>query len=147
MNDSLMSAISLSPIASLSLRWHLNRKTGEVLRVMDRGTQAISSLLSSICFNIAPVLVDITIAVIYLMLEQDVILGSIVLLTMSAYLTLTLIITEWFSKVRAFIFPRRRTKFRRKVIELDNATHQVTPCSTIFPLFPHSHSRHLDCVL
>ena len=29
----------------LSLRWHLGRKTGEVLRVMDRGTTSINSLL------------------------------------------------------------------------------------------------------
>ena len=29
---------------SLSLRWHLGRKTGEVLRVMDRGTDSINNL-------------------------------------------------------------------------------------------------------
>ncbi|XP_014664266.1 PREDICTED: ATP-binding cassette sub-family B member 6, mitochondrial-like [Priapulus caudatus] len=29
----------------LSLRWHLGRKTGEVLRVMDRGTTSINTLL------------------------------------------------------------------------------------------------------
>ena len=29
----------------LSLRWHLARKTGEVLRVVDRGTNSINNLL------------------------------------------------------------------------------------------------------
>lgn len=29
----------------LSLRWHLSRKTGQVLRVMDRGTSSIDSIL------------------------------------------------------------------------------------------------------
>lgn len=32
---------------SLSLRWHLGRKTGDVLRSIDRGTSSINSLLRS----------------------------------------------------------------------------------------------------
>ena len=31
----------------LDLRWHLMRKTGEVTRVMDRGTSAIQQVLST----------------------------------------------------------------------------------------------------
>jgi ABC-type transport system involved in Fe-S cluster assembly fused permease/ATPase subunit len=42
---------------SMSLRWHLSRRTGEVLRVMDRGTQAVTQLLAMLLFNILPVLV------------------------------------------------------------------------------------------
>ena len=30
---------------SLSLRWHLGRKTGEVIRMVDRGATSIDSLL------------------------------------------------------------------------------------------------------
>lgn len=33
---------------SLSLRWHLGRKTGDVLRSIDRGTSSINSLLRSV---------------------------------------------------------------------------------------------------
>lgn len=36
-----------SHLHSLSLRWHLGRKTGEVLRSIDRGTSSINSLLRS----------------------------------------------------------------------------------------------------
>lgn len=32
----------------LSLRWHLGRRTGEVLRSVDRGTSSINSLLRSV---------------------------------------------------------------------------------------------------
>ncbi len=42
---------------SMSLRWHLSRRTGEVLRVMDRGTQAVTQLLAMLLFNVLPVLV------------------------------------------------------------------------------------------
>lgn len=34
---------------SLSLRWHLGRKTGDVLRSIDRGTSSINSLLRWDC--------------------------------------------------------------------------------------------------
>ena len=39
-------------VHSLSLNWHLNRKTGEVLRIMDRGTDSVTGVLSIIVFNI-----------------------------------------------------------------------------------------------
>lgn len=96
---------------SLSLRWHLNRKTGEVLRIVDRGNQAISSLLYYIWFSIVPVIVDILIAVVYFMVQFDMNFGFIVLLTMAVYLVCTMAVTEW------------RTKFRRQTIELENETN------------------------
>ena len=53
----------------LSLRWHLSRKTGEILRVMDRGTESINGLLSYLVFSILPTMVDILIAIIYFTTE------------------------------------------------------------------------------
>ncbi len=50
---------------SLSLRWHLSRKSGEVLRVMDRGTDSINELLSLLLLQILPAFMDIAIAIIY----------------------------------------------------------------------------------
>lgn len=67
---------------NLSLRWHLSRKTGEVLRIVDRGTGSVNSLLSYIIFNIAPTLVDIGIAVGYFTVKFGSYLGLIVFLTM-----------------------------------------------------------------
>lgn len=34
-----------SHLHELSLRWHLGRRTGEVLRVVDRGTASVTGLL------------------------------------------------------------------------------------------------------
>ena len=99
----------LSHLHSLSLRWHLGRKTGEVLRVMDRGTQSINNLLSYLLFNIAPTLVDIAIAVVFFVIAFDAWFGLIVFTTMLSYILFTIHITEW------------RTKFRRDMNERDNA--------------------------
>lgn len=97
-----------SHLHSLSLRWHLGRKTGEVLRVMDRGTVSINNLLSYVLFNILPTIIDIGIAVIYFIIAFDAWFGLIVFTTMISYLLLTISITEW------------RTKYRRIMNERDN---------------------------
>ncbi|CAG8739888.1 20583_t:CDS:10, partial [Gigaspora rosea] len=92
----------------LSLSYHINRKTGEVLRVMDRGTSSIISLLNQILFQIFPVIVDIVVAVAFFVIEFGWVFGLIVFITMFLYILATICITEW------------RTKFRREMIELDN---------------------------
>ncbi|VEL26189.1 unnamed protein product, partial [Protopolystoma xenopodis] len=47
------------------MHWHLSRKTGEMLRIMDRGTSSVSSVLNYLIFNILPTLIDILIGVIF----------------------------------------------------------------------------------
>lgn len=71
---------------SLSLRWHLARKTGEVLRVMDRGTDSINNLLNSILFSIAPTIADILIAVVFFITYFNGGFGLIVFVTMFLYI-------------------------------------------------------------
>ncbi|CAH1132045.1 unnamed protein product [Ceutorhynchus assimilis] len=95
---------------SLSLRWHLNRKTGEVLRIMDRGTESINSLLQMILFSLGPTIADLLIAIIYFFTAFNYQFGLIVSITMVLYLMFTISITEW------------RSKFRRRMNLADNAT-------------------------
>jgi len=92
----------------LSLRWHISRKTGEVLRIMDRGTESINGLLNYIIFSILPTMIDIVIAVVYFSTEFSLWFGLIVFITMVLYLTITIGVTEW------------RTKFRREMNKNDN---------------------------
>ncbi|XP_065206323.1 ATP-binding cassette sub-family B member 6 [Planococcus citri] len=93
---------------SLSLRWHLSRKTGEVLRVMDRGTDSINGLLSLFLFQIFPTFIDITVAIIYFISAFNGWFGLIVFVTMLLYLAFTVIITEM------------RTKYQRLMNLADN---------------------------
>ena len=98
----------------LSLRWHLGRKTGEILRVIDRGMTSVNNLLSYILFNILPTFVDIGIAVVYFVIAFDAWFGLIVFTTMVCYLLFTVYITEW------------RTKFRRMTNERDNKSRAIS---------------------
>ncbi|EPB92891.1 mitochondrial ABC transporter ATM [Mucor circinelloides 1006PhL] len=93
---------------SLSLHYHINRKTGEVLRIVDRGTNSIVQLLSQIVFQIFPALANILIAVVVFSIQFSLPFGIIVFVTMSLYLYTTITLTEW------------RNSFRRKMNELDN---------------------------
>ncbi|XP_011705031.1 PREDICTED: ATP-binding cassette sub-family B member 6, mitochondrial [Wasmannia auropunctata] len=93
----------------LSLRWHLGRKTGEVLRIMDRGTDSINNLLNYILFSIVPTIIDILVAVLFFITAFNKWFGLIVFTTMVLYIAATIAITEW------------RTKFQRRMNLADNA--------------------------
>jgi ATP-binding cassette subfamily B (MDR/TAP) protein 6 len=78
--------IFLRHLHGLSLRWHLGRKTGEVLRIMDRGTDSINNLLNYILFSILPTIIDIIVAVLYFVSAFNKWFGLIVLTTMILYI-------------------------------------------------------------
>lgn len=97
-----------SHLHGLSLSWHLQRKTGEVLRIVDRGTDSVDSLLDYVLFSIFPTITDIIIAIVYFIIQFNIWFGIIVFATMFTYLILTIVITEW------------RTKFRKEMNTLSN---------------------------
>ena len=51
---------TLERLHALSLRFHLDRQTGGVSRVMDRGLSAVETLLGLTLFNVAPILLEVT---------------------------------------------------------------------------------------
>lgn len=99
---------------SMSLHWHLNRKTGEVLRIMDRGTDSVTTILSSVLFSIFPTIVDIVIAIIYFVVMFDALFGVLVMTTMVCYMVFTIVVTDW------------RTKFRVRMNLKDNRARQIS---------------------
>ena len=93
---------------SLSLRFHLNRQTGGMTRDMERGTRAVSSLVSYTLFNILPTLIEITLVLSYLVLHYDVWFAVITAMALVSYIGFTVTVTEW------------RTHFRRAMNVLDS---------------------------
>ncbi|WP_338847671.1 ABC transporter ATP-binding protein/permease [Massilia sp. W12] len=93
---------------SLSLRFHLNRQTGGLTRDIERGTRAISSLISYTLFNILPTLVEISLVLGYLALNYDIWFSLITGGALLLYITFTVLVTDW------------RTQFRRNMNELDS---------------------------
>lgn len=93
---------------ALSLRFHLNRQTGGVTRDIERGTRAVSSLVSFALFSIVPTLLEIMLVLIYLSTHYDILFSIITFSALVIYITFTIVVTEW------------RTHFRRTMNELDS---------------------------
>jgi ATP-binding cassette, subfamily B, heavy metal transporter len=93
---------------SLSLRFHLERQTGGVARDIERGALGISALLSMVLFSILPTLIEIGLVAGILFVKFDWTFAAITLAVVAVYVTLTILITEW------------RTKLRRRMNEMDS---------------------------
>jgi ATP-binding cassette subfamily B protein len=86
---------TLRHLYSLSLRFHLERKTGAISRDLERGARSLSSLLNYLTFSILPVAVEFTLVGLLLVSRYDWIFSLIVLLSVGGYVGFTLAITHW----------------------------------------------------
>ncbi len=85
----------------LSLRFHLSRRTGEVTKVIERGTKSIDSMLYFLLFNIAPTIIELLAVgiIFYTMFGVPLVVATAI--TVVAYIAITRWITEWRTKLRA----------------------------------------------
>ncbi len=93
---------------ALSLRFHLERQTGGMTRDIERGSRGIETILRFAIFSILPTLLEMTLVGIIMVTKYDIWFAIITLGTLIAYITSTIVITEW------------RTKFRRAMNEMDS---------------------------
>ena len=85
---------------ALSLRFHLDRRTGAVARVIERGTKSIDTMLYFLLFNIAPTIVELCIVsgMFWLQFGLGLVLATIAMVV--AYIVFTRIVTDWRAKLR-----------------------------------------------
>ena len=91
----------------LSLRFHLDRQTGGLSRVIERGTRGMTFVLDFLLFRIAPTLVEILVVAVILWVMFDVAFSAIIMVALGGYIAFTLLFTEW------------RLRFRRQMNETD----------------------------
>ncbi|HEY2068813.1 MAG TPA: ABC transporter ATP-binding protein/permease [Rhizomicrobium sp.] len=94
-------------VHTLSLRFHLDRKTGGLSRVIERGTKGIDTLLSFAVFNIFPTLFQLLLFSIILVVRLDWQVTAVTIAMVGAYIWFTFAITRW------------RIRFRREMNESD----------------------------
>ncbi|MBO9662779.1 ABC transporter ATP-binding protein/permease [Dokdonella sp.] len=80
---------------SLSLRFHLDRRTGGVARDVERGMTATSDLLDWTIYTILPTLLEIALVCGILIAHFDWTFTAITLATLVAYIAFTFTVTEW----------------------------------------------------
>jgi ABC-type transport system involved in Fe-S cluster assembly fused permease/ATPase subunit len=91
----------------LSLRFHLDRRTGGVARAIERGSSGIEFLLSFMLFNILPTLLEIALVCGILWGLYSASYAAVTFFTIAVYIAFTIGVTEW------------RTKFVRVMNESD----------------------------
>ena len=91
----------------LSLRFHLERRTGGLSRVIERGIRSIDFLFRFLLFNIGPALLQLAIAGAAFALAYDIRFAAIAIIIVLAYMSFTIMTTEW------------RLKFRREMNKQD----------------------------
>ena len=95
-------------LLALSLRFHLERRTGGLSRAIDRGAKSIEFLLFFVMFNVLPTILEILMVCGILWVLFDWRFAAIPLVTIIIYIGFTFSVTEW------------RIRFRRQMNEADN---------------------------
>src|SRR5882672_2292153 len=91
----------------LSLRFHLERKTGGLTRVLERGRNAIETIVRMVILQLSPTIVELALIVGVLMWQFDWRYVAVVMATVVVYMVYTYYATEW------------RIGIRRKMNESD----------------------------
>jgi ATP-binding cassette subfamily B protein len=84
----------------LSLRFHLERRTGAVTKVVERGTKSIDTMLYFLLFNIAPTVLELTLVlgIFWVKFGWQLVAGTVAMVAL--YIWFTRLVTDWRSSLR-----------------------------------------------
>ena len=94
-----LSVASFEHVHSLSLEFHLGKKTGEVLSALNKGS-SINTFLGQVTFQFIPMIADLSIAIGYFLIEFDAYYALVVTLIAFFYMYLTIRMAQWRTKIR-----------------------------------------------
>ena len=92
----------------LSLRFHLEKKTGSLTRDVERGTRGVSTMVNFTLYSIFPTLIEFILVIGWLTINYDFIFSLITIIALVFYISYTILVTNW------------RTHLRKKMNELDS---------------------------
>jgi ATP-binding cassette subfamily B protein len=95
-------------VHDLSLRFHLERRTGSLTKIVERGTKSIDMMLYFLLFNIGPTLIELTAACVIFFVKFGLGLVAATLAMIAIYIVFTRRVTEW------------RSQLQRQMNDVDN---------------------------
>ena len=98
----------MTHLHNLSLRYHLEKRTGGISRDLERGSGSISSILNYLVFNILPTIAEFSLVAIILLTKYEARFSIAIFATVILYVLFTLWVTEW------------RMHFRHEMNRLDS---------------------------
>ncbi len=87
-------------IHALSLRYHLQRKTGGLSRIIERGVKGVEFLLRFMLFSIGPLILELAFVGVALVWLFDIRYLGVVAVTIFLYVVFTFKVTEWRVNIR-----------------------------------------------
>ena len=103
----------LDHLHKMSLRFHLERQTGSIIRDLERGTQSLSSLINYMIFIILPTFIEVLLVGAILLTTYESAFALIILLTIIIYIIFTLMVTNW------------RMNYRHEMNRLDSKANSI----------------------
>ena len=103
----------LDHLHKMSLRFHLEKQTGSIIRDLERGTQSLSSLINYMIFIILPTVIEVLLVGAILLVTYDINFTLITFSTIIIYILFTLKVTNW------------RMNFRHDMNRLDSEANSI----------------------
>ena len=111
MRDALFAAVAMNAVRrlaldvfvhlhQLSLRFHLERKTGGLTRILERGRSAIETIVRMIMLTGVPTLVEFVLILAVLVFQFDWRYAFVVMLTVIGYMWFTTVASNWRIAIR-----------------------------------------------
>ncbi len=95
-------------VHDLSLRFHLERRTGSLTKIVERGTKSIDMMLYFLLFNIAPTVIELAAICVIFFVKFGAGLVAATLAIVAVYIAFTRKVTDW------------RSHIQRQMNEVDN---------------------------
>jgi ABC-type transport system involved in Fe-S cluster assembly fused permease/ATPase subunit len=94
-----LSVAGFEHIHQLSLEFHLNKKTGELISALSKG-EAVNTFLESVTFQMIPMLVDLLVAMAYTLLYFDAYYALVIAIVTFWYAYVTIHMASWRADAR-----------------------------------------------
>ncbi len=87
-------------IHDLSLRFHLERRTGSLTKIVERGTKSIDMMLYFLLFNIGPTLIELAAICVIFLVKFGVGMVGATLAMVAIYIVFTRKVTDWRAQIQ-----------------------------------------------
>ncbi|KAF2875949.1 hypothetical protein BDV95DRAFT_484973 [Massariosphaeria phaeospora] len=94
-----LSVAAFEHVHSLSLDFHLGKKTGEVLSALGKGS-SINTFLEQVTFQVFPMMIDLALAIGYFLIKFDAYYALVISVVTFWYIYLTIRMAQWRAEIR-----------------------------------------------
>jgi ATP-binding cassette subfamily B protein len=95
-----LAILTFEHMHQLSLRFHLERKTGGLTRVLERGRNGIETIVRMVILQLVPTIIEVALIVGVLFWQFDWRYVAVILVTVTTYMVFTYYATEWRIAIR-----------------------------------------------